>query len=67
VSVVNSKKVIGATELELEQKVRLKNVTGSIVQTHGSVKDNIIQGNISIPFEFQLVSHPVDRGRWNLR
>jgi hypothetical protein len=60
VSVINSKKLISTTEFEPQQKVRLKCVDGSIVETHGLVKAQVLEGNMSIPMELQLVSKQVD-------
>jgi hypothetical protein len=60
VSVINSQKLIGATKFEPQQKVRLKSINGLIVETHGLVETDIIEGSIQIPFEFQLVSHQAD-------
>jgi hypothetical protein len=60
VSVINSKKLINTTEFEPQQKVRLKSVHGSVVETHGLVKAQVLGGNMSIPMELQLVSKQVD-------
>jgi hypothetical protein len=55
VSVIKSKKLVSTTEFELQQKVRLKSVDGSIVETHGLVKAQVTEGNMSVPIELQLV------------
>jgi hypothetical protein len=60
VSVLSSKKLIGETRFEPLQKVRLKSANGSIVETHGLVKAEIMEKDVSIPFNFQLVSHQLD-------
>jgi hypothetical protein len=60
VSVINSKKLISTTEFEPRQKVRLKSVDGSVVETHGLVKAQVMEGKLSIPIEFQLVNKQVD-------
>jgi hypothetical protein len=48
VPVLNSKKLIGATEFEPQQKVTLRSEKGSIMETHGLVETDIIEGSISI-------------------
>jgi hypothetical protein len=60
VSIISSKKLIGTTEFEPRQKVRLKSFDGSIVETHGLVSANIQEGKAKIPFKFQLVNKQVD-------
>lgn len=61
-SVIKIKKLIGNTEFEPQQKVALKIVNGSKVETHGLLKAStcIIEEEISIPFEFQFISHQID-------
>jgi hypothetical protein len=59
-SVINSKKLIGTTKFDPQGKIRLKSVNGAIVETHGVVEANIVEGSISIPVEFQLVNKQVD-------
>jgi hypothetical protein len=59
VSVVKSKKLIGTTEFESQQKVRLKCIDGSVVETHGLVKTQVREGKVSIPMEFQFVNKQV--------
>jgi predicted aspartyl protease len=60
VSIIKSEKLIGSTEFEPREKIKLKSVDGSIVETHGSVTAKIIEGNTTIPFTFQLVDKQVD-------
>jgi hypothetical protein len=48
VPVVNSKKLICAAEFELQQNVRLKSENGSIMEKHGVVKTDIVEGSILI-------------------
>jgi hypothetical protein len=60
VSIIKSEKLIGSTEFEPREKVKLKGVEGSIVETHGSVNARIHEGNATIPVVFQLVSKQVD-------
>jgi hypothetical protein len=52
--------VIGTTEFEPRKKTRLKRVNGAVIETHGVVEANILEGSVSIPVEFQLVSNLVD-------
>jgi hypothetical protein len=51
---------VGTTEFEPKEKVRMKSVEGSIIETHRSIKTNIVEGSLQIPFSFQLVSQQVD-------
>jgi hypothetical protein len=60
VSVIKSQMLIGSTEFEPQQKVRLKSVDGSVVEIDGLVKAQIRGGKCSIPMEFQLVNKQVD-------
>ena len=50
---------MGTTEFEPEERVRVKSVDVSIIETHGSITANIV-GALQIPFSFQLVSKQVD-------
>jgi hypothetical protein len=59
VSVISSKKLIGTTKFEPRRKTRLKSVNGAVIETHGIVEANILEGSVSIPVEFQLVSNQV--------
>jgi predicted aspartyl protease len=59
VSIIKSEKLIGSTEFEPREKVKLKSVEGSIIE-HGSVSARIHEGKATIPFVFQLVSKQVD-------
>jgi hypothetical protein len=60
VSIIKSEKLIGSTEFESREKIKLKSVGGSIVETHGLVTAKVMEGNTAIPFTFQLVSKQVD-------
>jgi hypothetical protein len=60
VSIISSKKLIGTTEFEPQQKVRLKSFDGSVVETHGLVNAHVQEGKVEIPVEFQLVNKQVD-------
>jgi hypothetical protein len=39
----------------------VKSVDGSVIETHGSIKTNIREGNVEILIKFQLVSKQVYR------
>jgi hypothetical protein len=59
-SVVKSHKLIGSTRFDPQQKVKLKSVDGSIVETHGLVKARVREGKLEIPIKFQLVNKQID-------
>ena len=63
VSIINSRKVIGTTKFEPRRKTRLKSVNEAIIESHGIVAANVLEGSVSIPVEFQLVSKQVDLER----
>jgi hypothetical protein len=52
--------LLGTAEFEPKENVRVKSVDGSIIETHGSIETKIREGNVEIPFTFQLVSKQVD-------
>jgi len=41
-------------------RVRVKSVEGSVIETHGNIQTGIREGGIDIPFRFQLVGKQVD-------
>lgn len=47
-------------EYELKDRVRVRGIEGSLIETHGSVKTKILESEISIPYWLQLVSKQVD-------
>jgi hypothetical protein len=53
-------KFFGTAEFEPKDRVRIKNIEGSVIETHGSTETRIQDGGIDIPFRFQLVSQQVD-------
>ena len=53
-------KLLGTAEFEPKDRVRVKRVEGSVIETHGSIETRIREGRIEIPFRFQLVSKQVD-------
>ena len=60
ISLVKSYKLFGTAEFEPKDRVRVKSVDGSVVETHGSIETRIRERGINIPFRFQLVSKQVD-------
>ena len=64
ISLGHSYKFLGTAEFESKDRVRVKRVEGSVVETHGSLETRIRKGGIDISFRFQLVSQRVDlKGR----
>jgi hypothetical protein len=59
-SLIKSPKLIGTTEFDPSQRVRVKCVNGSIVETHGMVNECVSEGPNQIRFNFQLVNKQVD-------
>ncbi len=60
ISLIKSEGLVGTTEFEHEERVRMKSVDGCIIETHGSIRANIVEGVLQIPFSFQLFSKQVD-------
>ena len=60
ISLVKSYKLLGTAEFEPKNRVQVKSVEGSDIETHGSIETWIQEGGIDIPFRFQLVSKQVD-------
>jgi hypothetical protein len=60
ISLVKSCKLLGTADFEPKDRVRVKSVEGSVIETHGSTETRIREGGIDIPFHFQLVSKQVD-------
>jgi len=56
ISLVKSYKLLGTAEFEPKNRVQVKSVEGSDIETHGSIETWIQEGGIDIPFRFQLVS-----------
>lgn len=54
VSILKSRNIRGT--VEFEQKIRMKSVEGSVIETHGGIETKIREGNVEIPFTFQLVN-----------
>lgn len=60
VSLLKSEKLIGTVTFEPREKRKIKSVDGSVTETHGAIETRIREGNIEVPFTFQLVSKQVD-------
>jgi predicted aspartyl protease len=57
---VKSTKLLGTTEFDPQQKVKVKSIDGSIVKTHGIVNICVHKGELNIPFDFHLVNKQVE-------
>ena len=55
ISLLKSWRLLGTVEFEPRDRVRVKSVEGSIIETHGSIETNILERFLQIPFHFQLV------------
>jgi hypothetical protein len=64
VSLLKSARLLGTAEFEPKDKMRIRSVEGSVIQTYGSIETRILEGNVEIPFRFQLVNKQADIGRW---
>lgn len=60
ISVLKGEKLIGSTEYDPERKVRVKSVSGSLIETHGAIEAEINLENSSITHEFQLANKQID-------
>ena len=60
ISLAQSYKFLGTAKFEPKDKVRVKSVEGSVVETHGSFENRIREGGIDVLFRFQQVSQKVD-------
>lgn len=57
---MKSKLLLGTVKFEPKEKVRVKSVDGTIIETHGSIKATVREGQVKVPFTYQLVSNQVD-------
>jgi hypothetical protein len=60
ISLVKSQKLLSTAEYEPKDRVRVRGVEGSSIETHGTVETKILESEISIPYRLQLVSKQVD-------
>jgi hypothetical protein len=59
-SVLKGEKLIDSTVYDPERKVRVKNMSGSLIETHGAIEAVIELKNSSITHAFKLVNKQVD-------
>lgn len=57
---LKSKNLLGTVKFEPKEKVRVKSVDGIVIETHGSIKATVREGQVKVPFTYQLVSNQVD-------
>ena len=60
IGLLKSKNSLGTMKFEPREKIRVKNVVGTIIETHGSIKATVREGQLEVPFTYQLVSNQVD-------
>ena len=60
ISLVKSEKLSSTAKFEPRDRVRVKSVDGSIIDTHGSLETRVREGEMSIPCRLQLISKQVD-------
>jgi len=60
ISLVKSEKLLGMAEFKPKDRVRVKSVEGSMIETHGSLETQVLEGEMSIPYHLKLVSKQVD-------
>ena len=60
ISLVKSYKLLGTAEFDPKDRVRVKSVERSVVETHSSIETRMREGGVDVPFQFQLVSKQVD-------
>jgi len=56
ISSVKSEKLLSTAEFEPTDRVRVKSVEGSIIETHGSLETQVREDDMNIPYRLQLVS-----------
>jgi hypothetical protein len=57
---VKSQKLIGSTRYEPQQKLELKSVDGSVVETYGLIEAKVEEGSLKVPISLQLVNKQLD-------
>ena len=60
ISLVKSEKLLSTAEFEPKDRVPVKSVDVSIIETHGSLVTRAREGEMRIPYRLQLVSKQVD-------
>jgi len=54
ISLLKSRRLLGTAEFKPRDRVRVKSVEGSVIETHRSMETKILEGSLLIPFCFQL-------------
>ena len=60
ISLLKSRRLLGTAEFEPRDRVRVKTVESSAIETQWSIETNILEESLQIPASFQLVSKQVD-------
>jgi hypothetical protein len=60
IGLVKSYKLLGTAEFEPKDRVRVKSVEGSVIETCESIETRIWERETDIPFRLELVSQQVD-------
>ena len=60
ISLVQIEELLGTAEFQPRERVRVKSVEGSMIETHGSLETQVLEGEMSIPYRLQLVRKQVD-------
>ena len=60
ISLVKSEKLLSTAEFESRDRVRVKSVERSIIETNGTLETQVRKGDMSIPYRLQLESEQVD-------
>ena len=60
ISLLKSRRLLETAEFEPRDRLPVKSVEGSVIETHGSIETKILEGPLQIPFRFQQVSKQVD-------
>jgi hypothetical protein len=60
ISLLKCRRLLGTADFEPRDRVRVKSVEGSVIETHGSIETKPVVGSLQIPFRFQIVSKQFD-------
>jgi len=60
ISLLKSRRLLGTVEFKPRDRVGVKSVERSVIETHESIETKIFEGSLQIPFRFQLASKQVD-------
>ena len=55
ISLLKSRRLLETAEFEPRDRVRVKIIEDSVIETHGSTETKLLEGSLQIPFRFQLV------------